>query len=191
MKTLQKRKLSILRINNDFDVHLLDELARRAIVPFQNEFDYIGVRKNVEEIEFDPPLKSYGIPLWVLGIMKSRLERTYGSENILAVIPHPIMGGSPGWGDGKVAFVSTHPKYLDVRNPESFMRYGEKVAAHELGHLFNLMHHEDRTYSNGDKYCLMYVDNHYRMTENLEKMGMDFCQICKEAIRTGYGTMKF
>ncbi len=176
-----KRKLTVIKINEDYDVQLLDELARQATVPLNDLFEYLGVKQDRENIEFDPPLKSHqGLALWTVDLIRKSLEHKY-SENILAVMPHPIgiyPEFSGGWGKERVAFLSTYQSYLNTLNHRRFLRYARKAAAHELGHLFGLEHHERRTYTPSGLYCLMYTRNATDMRAFLDSLDMQFCGSC-------------
>ncbi len=182
---MNQRQLFVVRINYNYDAGLLDKLTQEAIKPFGGVFEYCGVKEKVEKIEFDPPLKPEGLPLWLLSLIQRRLEGIYDSGDMLAVMPHRIMTDSPGWGSGRVAFLSTYSPYLGMENKREFIRYGKKIAAHELGHLsaFDLEHPLDSSID-----CLMYVaqypyDDATAQKAFLDSRSMQFCDKCYNKIK--------
>ncbi len=184
-----KKPLVVVRVNQDYDAKLLEELGVEAVKPWNEFLEFSGVHPKVDEIAFDPPIGSDGIPLWSLDIVRRKLEYDHPDVYLLAVMPHPIGSGtkdeSPGWGTCHVAFVSTHPDYMSPDNRNGFISYGKKVAAHEIGHLdpFELEHHETPVRL-PTGYCLMYSGkNNQDIRKSLDRTAMGFCDVCYSSAR--------
>lgn len=179
-----KKPLTVVRINEPYDVKLLEELAVEAVKPWYEFLEFAGVHPDVDEVIFDPPADSGGIALWVMDIVQRKVEYEHPDTYVLVVMPHPITTYergrfSPGWGKHHVAFVSTHPAYMNPENKKDFIKYAKKVGAHEIAHLdpFELEHHEFRVYVPKSGNCPMYVEGNVDRV-SLNKMGMKFCNNC-------------
>lgn len=134
------KQLSVVRINHDYDAHLLDELVQEALKPFGHFFEYTGVRRGIEKLQFESSVESKGVSL--LGLRFSvvpYLQHRYGNGDMLAIMPYLLVGDRPpfsidGFGSNGVAFLSTHADYVNPSDPKNFIKYGAVIAAHELGH---------------------------------------------------------
>ncbi len=173
-----KHKLAAVRMNRNYDKRLVEELVLGALEPFGEFFEFTGVRDAVTEVTFEPSIGEDGVALWVMDLLKRRIEYET-PDHTLVVMPHRIMTDSPGWGKGRVAFVSTHPVYMDPSDEKSFVYNGKIVAAHELMHTdpFNLEHHETRVRTrNGN--CLMYVGRDADALQGIRDTAMGLCNNC-------------
>jgi len=117
-------------------------------------------------------------------ILKSMQNRTFdGYDKIVGVLSVdlfvPILTHVYGEAQqgGKTALVSTFRLQADARGrSEAAARVYErtaKVALHEIGHLYNMLHCEDER-------CLMHFSGNL---ETLDNIPLDFCRYCSAYFR--------
>lgn len=185
-----KKPLTVVRINQDYDAQLLEELASAAIGPFNGVFEFDGVAHDVVKVTFNPPLDEKGLYGWAANTIRQRFVISTQDKYVLLVMPHPMMNEigepNPGLAGENVTLLSTSPEYMNPADRTQFLRYASKVAAHEFGHMFpfELEHHERPVRTNAGKNCLMYSDLGVNERTALDRMGMGFCDGCDYRIQT-------
>jgi len=180
-------KLTVIKINTEYETALLENIVQEATKPFGTFFDY-SVQDEIEEIDFQPPIDTdYIIPEWLLFAMNNFVEHFHPEGKIFAFMPYGIYYYDENSGAvavGRVTFLSTNTSGLDTNNPSNFLSRGTKAMMHELGHRepFNLDHHTEETWSEDNEgYCPLYVANK-NVVQSLDKMGTKFCRNCNDKI---------
>jgi archaemetzincin len=126
-----------------------------AFDPARIQYNAVSIIENIERMKFPPELK-------ILGVLTVDL--------FLPVFTHVFGEARQG---GNCALVSLHRLGHDAGSsrtyPASISKRTTKVALHELGHLFNIVHCFDRC-------CLM----HFSMDlDELDCIPVEFCRYCK------------
>ena len=197
-----KQRLVVVRLNQDYDVQLLNELVQTAISPFNELYDFAGVEPDVLVLPTVDDKSPEETPLvdWQLHIVqRNYIEPSRPDGHIITVMPHPMpyydridLGEAA---KGRNVFLSTHVPYLDPKDRKSFLHYGPKLVAHGLGHLLlddeavrfmpRSAHHDKPTYSKSGAYCLMNMEKYVDAVPFLNKLDMAFCENCYSQFRTG------
>ncbi len=183
-----KKPLTVVRINQDYDAQLLEELASAAIGPFNGVFEFDGVSHDVVKVTFNPPLGGDGLYGWAADVIRRRFVISNPNEYVLLVMPHPMTNEigepNPGLAGENVALLSTSAEYMNPADSKKFLRYASKVAAHEFGHMFpfGLENHERPVRTREGKNCLMYSEPGVDEKTALDMMGAGFCSGCDYSI---------
>ncbi|MFH0890014.1 MAG: hypothetical protein V1836_02625 [Candidatus Aenigmatarchaeota archaeon] len=186
------RKLTVLRINRDYDTDLLKELALAAIEPFNGLFEFSGVEHDVMMLECEKLPEETPVVDWQLDIIRTIYIESERDGFIVAIMPHPMpyygVIDLPEAAKNRTVFLSTHVPYMDPRNSADFLHYGSRVAAHGLGHLIldskGSYHHDKPIKTKNGAYCLMSMEDYgINIKPFLDKLGMEFCKSCSGQMR--------
>ena len=182
------KALTIVRIGRSVSRHLLTELQTRVVGSFSRTIT------RAEVVDYEAPAIDH-VGTIEASLLTGALAEEVGGHilGVTSVDLHDsdpadesdyLFGGKDNRND--VAVVSTHR--LGSRDPAVALSRVLKVALHELGHNFGLVHHYRSRRADGGGLCVMTKGDFNRFGERayvravIDQRGLGFCETCRRVI---------